>query len=366
LLLPGLLGAQVIFSRRAYLEHGRSYQQIWTWNASDGSLKPLTNSPRDHRRPVCSRDGKRILFVSDSEGVWSLDRATGEELELWRTVGADSIELIGIAEDGAPLVEKDWIDHRSIVSGLFKGGPHPFQFPGANEESALSPDGLHLVRSAATTDSLNDPGAAYVTDTATGQSHVPIGKCGYLAWSPDGKRIACSSGFVADSATGKLRVPIGKCNLPGWSPDGARLACASDEDVFVVDPGTGKEVERVRLPQLAAPHYPQEMKWSPAGKKLLLGVYGENSGSGEEQSDYIVLDLAAQKWMHAGTGNDASWLPGRDAIVFTTPTGLVPLPPSGKHNVWSTQLAMFNLATQKQTMLTSGLTNNENPVMCGP
>jgi hypothetical protein len=36
-LLPGLLGAQVIFSRRVYAEHGRTYPQIWMWAASDGS-----------------------------------------------------------------------------------------------------------------------------------------------------------------------------------------------------------------------------------------------------------------------------------------------------------------------------------------
>jgi dipeptidyl aminopeptidase/acylaminoacyl peptidase len=363
-MLPGLLGAQVIFSRRVYAERGRTYQQIWTWDASDGSLKPLTNSPRDHSLPACSRDGERILFVSGAS-VWSLDRVTAEERELWRTSGAISVELIGVASDGAALVEKDWIVDRTIVTGLFKSGLHPFQFAGANEESALSPDGLHLARSAATIDSLNDPGMAYVTDTATGRSHVPIGKCGNLAWSPDGRRIACSSGFVTDSASGKSRIPIGKCELAAWSPDGARLACASEEDIFIVDTGTQREVERVHLPNLATPRYPQEMKWSPDGRKLLLGVYGENSGSGQEQSDYVVLDLAAKTWMRAGAGNDAWWLPGRDAILYSTPHDLVPFPPSGEHNVWSTQLASFDLTTHQQTLLTSGLTNNNEPVVCG-
>jgi hypothetical protein len=74
---------EVIFSRRAYKEHGASYQQIWTWNPADGVLKALTHSLRDHYNPVC--DGRIIKFTSPSPGVtddvrlWSLNPATREE-----------------------------------------------------------------------------------------------------------------------------------------------------------------------------------------------------------------------------------------------------------------------------------------------
>jgi Tol biopolymer transport system component len=372
LLLPGLLAAQVIFSRRVYAEHGRTYRQIWIWTASDGTLKPLTHSPRDHSQPSCSRDGKRILFVSEPDGhrpgsVWSLDRATGAERELWSAPdpGCISVELAGIARDGAPLIEKESVAERSILSGLYKGGSHAFQFAGANEDSALSPDGLLLVRSAATEDPMDQPGAAYVTDTATGQSHVSIGKCGEPGWSPDGKRIACSSGFVTDGATGKLRMSIGRCELPRWSPDGARIACSSADDIFIVDAATLQEVERVPLPKLAGPHYPQELAWSPDARNMVFGVYGENAGSGRPESDFVVLNLAAKTWTRAGSGNTATWLPGGHAFVYITPRDLVPLPPSGEHHVWSAHLAMFDLTTRTQKLLTSGLTNNDDPVICG-
>jgi hypothetical protein len=76
------MSGQVVFSRRVYKEQGRSYQQIWLWNAADGSLKQLSDSARDHFKPVCS--GERILFVSPEEWeenarLWSFDRATRQE-----------------------------------------------------------------------------------------------------------------------------------------------------------------------------------------------------------------------------------------------------------------------------------------------
>src|SRR5580692_1931382 len=106
LLGAGSLDAQVIFSRRVYAEHGRTYQQIWEWRASDASLKALTHSPRNHFQPMNSRDGKRIYFLagpddSEATSVWSFDRATGLESEI--LAGRD-YTLIGIAGAGAPLV----------------------------------------------------------------------------------------------------------------------------------------------------------------------------------------------------------------------------------------------------------------------
>ena len=66
------------------------------------------------------------------------------------------------------------------------------------------------------------------------------------------------------------------------------------------------------------------------------------------------------------TGTDPVWLPGRNAIIYVTPRDLAPLPPSGRHSVWSAHLAMFDLTTRKATRLTSGITNNQQPALCAP
>lgn len=79
--------------------------------------------------------------MSGVEGVAALDLETGAEREVWRTAGAISLELIGVAKDGSPLVEKEWVVNRKILSGLFKGGEHPFQFADLNEDTTVSPGG---------------------------------------------------------------------------------------------------------------------------------------------------------------------------------------------------------------------------------
>jgi hypothetical protein len=87
LLFVSSVFGDVIFSRRIYQEHGASYQQIWTWNPSNGALKQLTHSLRDHGRPVC--EGNIVKFTSPSPDaisdvkLWSFNPATGEE----RTIG---------------------------------------------------------------------------------------------------------------------------------------------------------------------------------------------------------------------------------------------------------------------------------------
>jgi dipeptidyl aminopeptidase/acylaminoacyl peptidase len=81
------LSGQVVFSRRVYSEQGPSYWQIWTWNPSNGALKALTRSPRNHFLPACT-SGK-ITFVSSqaeedrvNSKLWSFDPTGGEEREI--------------------------------------------------------------------------------------------------------------------------------------------------------------------------------------------------------------------------------------------------------------------------------------------
>jgi len=76
--------SQVIFSRRVYRQHGRTYQQLWEWNPASGALRPLTRSSREHIWPMCKDKGRRIQFIRPEElkpadQLWEFNRATGAE-----------------------------------------------------------------------------------------------------------------------------------------------------------------------------------------------------------------------------------------------------------------------------------------------
>ncbi len=333
LLGAGSLDAQVIFSRRVYADHGRTYQQIWEWRASDGSLKALTHTPRNHFQPISSRDGKRIYFLAgpDDSGitnVWSFDRRAGIEREI--LAGRD-YTLIGIAGDGAPLVSRE----RGAPPGetkVFRAGRAAVLLV-SGCGAAVSPDGARL---------------AFGTCNLDAEYTMHYGK----------------ELFVTDTATGKSKVRIGDCHGPAWSPDGSRIACSEGQDIVILDVAAKRELDRVRFRGHILPPVeesgPEIEEWSPDGKSLLVGTLGEETSSGSPQSDFFVLNLGTKTWTAAGSGNDAVWLPGRNAILFTTPKDLAPLGRTTK-NVWVEHLALFDLATRQQTLLTSGATNNVEP-----
>jgi hypothetical protein len=336
LLGTGSAGAQVIFSRRVYAERGRTYQQIWEWRASDGSLKALTHSPRNHFQPINSRDGKRIFFLagpedSETTNVWSFERSTGIEREI--LVGRN-YALIGIARDGTPLVSRE----QGAPPGetkVFRAGRTPLLLV-SGCGAAVSPDGARL---------------AFGTCNLDAEYTMHYGK----------------ELFVTDTATGKLKVQIGDCHGPAWSPGGSRIACSAGQDVVILDVNAKRELDRVRFRGTIMPpgaafeqSEPEIEQWSPDGKSLLVGTLGAETSSGSPQSDFFVLDLSSKTWTAAGSGNDAIWVPGRSAILFTTPRDLAPLGSTTK-NVWVEHLALFDVATRQQTLLTSGATNNVEP-----
>lgn len=100
-----LLSGQVVFSRRVYKQHAQTYQQIWSWNPSDGTLKPLTGSARNHFQPACSIDGNSIDFLSGTDlhgedGLWRFDRKTGDERKI-----SDANEMPVAQSSPPPLPE---------------------------------------------------------------------------------------------------------------------------------------------------------------------------------------------------------------------------------------------------------------------
>jgi len=266
----GWLDAQAVLSRRDYAAQGRTWRQLWIANSGTTEFRQLTHTARDHAEPLCSRDGKLIYFVSDRDGsrslnayagandreLWAFDRQSGRERLVWQTSDDDGLHLSGTTADGAVLAVVG-TELRSLLR-------HPWQIgkidPAYNAAS-VSPDGRTLAIVIA--GSLDKQG----------QNH-------------DAKL------FLVDTATGRSRVSLGNYEAPAWSPDGRRIAAFAEDGPVIVDVATRKEIVRVRWPKTDAP--PEDLIWSPDGKYLLAGLYGENGGGGDPQSDYFLLNIAAR------------------------------------------------------------------------
>jgi hypothetical protein len=111
--------------------------------------------------------------------------------------------------------------------------------------------------------------------------------------------------------------------------------------------------------------WPMDSLWSPDGRTLLVGNYGENGGSATGELDYFLLDLTTRTWTRAFTGTNALWLTPT-LIIYVTPRALSPLPAGGARSVWTAHLTAFDPRAHRARPITSGLSNDLSPAVCPP
>ena len=171
-----------------------------------------------------------------------------------------------------------------------------------------------------------------------------VGRCGKLAWSPDGYRVAYSQGndlWVADLANGTRRMIVsgglteanpmlqGRGSGPTWSPDGRTLAYTCGPDLCVI-PAEGGD-PRVIGPGLEDP------AWSPDGN-LLAGEYW--SGPADEKPDMVIhqldgndQDVLIEARGHSGWLRFPTWAPDGSAFVYSDETWLFRIDRDGTDRV---------------------------------
>ena len=168
---------------------------------------------------------------------------------------------------------------------------------------------------------------------------------------------SCSSSMPSPAS----RAPKSGNMMCRRGPQTARESPLFDGGLAIVDAATRREIERVGLPKRDVPT--QDIVWSPDGKSLFLGLYGENGGAGDPQNDYFGLNPATRTWTPQLTAWRLLWLQN-DTVLYLRPFETTPLAPASPHTVWTSQLAVYDLASHKGTGLTSGLVLNDDLSNC--
>ncbi|MBI2763245.1 MAG: PD40 domain-containing protein [Chloroflexi bacterium] len=207
---PGAANGRIAVAVRA----ANGSFNIYSMQPNGAGLMALTSGTGRHLCPDYSADGKQIAYCSDVSGAW----------EIW-TMKQNGTRQTQLTDFGAFAIFPDFSPNGSTIA--FSG------FVGAPQNDQI-----------------------YVVDAATGLAPQQLTNCptstpncfsDYPVWSPDGTKIAFTrgDGFDADDNPVNEQVWImnsdgtnahaltsgadPKDQVPDWSPDGSRIAYSSGQ-----------------------------------------------------------------------------------------------------------------------------------------
>ena len=248
---------------RLVFASARSGQRnLWVAKTDGTDLHPLTREDSIDERPAFSHDGQQIAFVSDRggrQGIWVVSVEGGAPRLLTHTRVLDTLTwsrddryvLYAIPGGDMPQIEKVGIATGRVEHvALPTPAVVPAYSPAADVLAYLDPSSTGTTSGGRMALTVADAQGRRVFESTTKEAFTN----GFIAWSPDGRRIA-----------------------------GVRFPANAVGSVWIVDP-SGVEPTR-KLMDLPVAMRPHGLTWSADGASLLV------SGT-ETSSDIVLFDVA--------------------------------------------------------------------------
>jgi Tol biopolymer transport system component len=312
---------------------------IYTIPVAGGKATAVTHDAAIDWNPAWSPDGRYIYFASDRGGSMNLWRVAVDEASGERrgdpepiTTPAPLAAHPSLSADGGRIAFSSALVTANIqgmgfdpVAGAVKGEPF-WVTTGSRRWSSPdpSPDGqwvafYSLVRPEGDIYVMRPDGTGLRQITGDAAiDRVP-------RWSPDGQWIACFSTRSGKSELWKIRqdgsglqqLTEQGASYLAWSPDGTRIATYGDPltgtGVWVFDPARPwKQQEPELLPPALGDPSARFLvnSWSPDGTRLVGEVLGKTAG-------ILMYSLASRKYdLLADFGEWPVWLPDSRRVLF--------------------------------------------------
>ena len=219
-------------------------RNLWTADVDGSNLRPLTSDAAIEERPSFSPDARQVAFVSDrggEHGIWVVNSDGGTPRRLARTPVLDTLTWSPDGRQIAYAVPAGNATELSIVS-VNDGAVHKLPTPNGAHSPSWSPRGDVI---------------GYLEPRGPGRTYLKfVNSRGQVVYStlPDGP--ALTNGFLA------------------WAPDGKRLAAvgvpgSADASIWIVEPDSSQLFRK--LIQLPGEVRPRGVTWTSDGSSLIFG-----------------------------------------------------------------------------------------------
>jgi TolB protein len=243
------------------------HRDLWIASVDGSNPTPLTADEAIDTRPVFSPDGQQLAFVSDREGergIWVINARGGAPKLLVRQ---NTLDVLTWSHDGGRILfARPAADLPALATiNVADGRIEPFHTPGGAFAPAWSPSG-DLV-------AYLEP----VTVAVPPPSTITLARMYLRFVDPTGRRVHADIPDSVNFANGFL----------AWAPDGRRVAVASVAanglaQIWVVELGAPQPFRK--LIDLPVAIRPRGLTWTRDGKTVVFAAQ-------ETPSDIILYDL---------------------------------------------------------------------------